>query len=147
MDVRMPDLEGIAATRKLTAATHQTKVLILATFEQEDYIFSALSSALCAGASGFVLKRARPEALLAAVHTVAASDALLSPSITRRVIDRVAQRPLPELAGQAKLRELTPREREGLTLIALGCPTTRSPPPHGRGIDDQDPCQADPRGA
>ncbi len=116
MDVRMPDLDGIAATRELTDATSDTRVLILTTFEQDDYIFSGLR----AGASGFLLKRTRPEELLAAVHTIAAGGSLLSPSVTRRVIDRMAQQPTPELAGQAKLDELTPREREVLTLIARG---------------------------
>jgi len=101
MDVRMPDLDGIEATRELTRASPGIRVLILTTFEQDDYVFGALR----AGASGFLLKRARPEELIAAVHTIAAGDSLLSPSITRRVIDRVAQQPLPELAAQAKLDE------------------------------------------
>ena len=116
MDVRMPDLDGIEATRELTRASPGIRVLILTTFEQDDYVFGALR----AGASGFLLKRARPEELIAAVHTIAAGDSLLSPSITRRVIDRVAQQPLPELAAQAKLDELTRREREVLELIARG---------------------------
>ncbi|MDQ3669291.1 MAG: response regulator transcription factor [Actinomycetota bacterium] len=116
MDVRMPDLDGIAATRELARSAPSTRVLILTTFEQDDYIFGALR----AGASGFLLKRARPEELIAAVHTIAAGDSLLSPSITRRVIDRMAQQPTPELANQAKLAELTPREREVLQLTARG---------------------------
>lgn len=116
MDVRMPDLDGIAATRELASAVPDTRVLILTTFEQDDYIFGGLR----AGASGFLLKRTRPEELLAAVHTIAAGDSLLSPSVTRRVIDRMAQQPTPELADQAKLDELTPREREVLVLIARG---------------------------
>jgi len=116
MDVRMPDLDGIGATRALARAAPATRVLILTTFEQDDYIFGALR----AGASGFLLKRARPEELLAAVHTIAAGEALLSPSVTRRVIDRMAQQPTPELAGQAKLETLTAREREVLELIARG---------------------------
>ncbi len=116
MDVRMPDLDGIAATRELARAAPAARVLILTTFEQDDYIFGGLR----AGASGFLLKRARPEELLAAVHTIAAGDSLLSPSVTRRVIDRMAQQPTPELADQAKLDELTPREREVLALIARG---------------------------
>lgn len=116
MDVRMPDLDGIAATRELASAAPATRVLILTTFEQDDYIFGGLR----AGASGFLLKRTRPEELLAAVHTIAAGDSLLSPSVTRRVIDRMAQQPTPELADQAKLDELTPREREVLELIARG---------------------------
>jgi DNA-binding NarL/FixJ family response regulator len=90
--------------------------VILTTFEQDDYIFGALR----AGASGFLLKRTRPEELLRAVHTIAAGDSLLSPAVTRRVIDRVAQQPHPELADQAKLEQLTPREREVLELIARG---------------------------
>jgi len=116
MDVRMPDLDGIAATRELSRAVPGVRVVILTTFEQDDYVFGALR----AGASGFLLKRARPEELIAAVHTVAAGDSLLSPSVTRRVIDRMAQQPTPELADQAKLDELTPREREVLELVARG---------------------------
>jgi DNA-binding NarL/FixJ family response regulator len=116
MDVRMPDVDGIAATRELARAAPHAKVLILTTFEQDDYIFGALR----AGASGFLLKRTRPEELIAAVHAVAAGDSLLSPSVTRRVIDRMAQQPTPELADQARLDGLTPREREVLVLIARG---------------------------
>jgi DNA-binding NarL/FixJ family response regulator len=116
MDVRMPDLDGIEATGELTRAAPNTRVLILTTFEQDDYVFGALR----AGASGFLLKRTRPEELIAAVHTIASGDSLLSPSVTRRVIDRMAQQPMPELAAHAKLDELTPREREVLELIARG---------------------------
>jgi DNA-binding NarL/FixJ family response regulator len=116
MDVRMPDLDGIAATRELTRAAPAVRVLILTTFEQDDYVFGAMH----AGASGFLLKRARPEELIAGVHTVAGGEALLSPSVTRRVIDRMAQQPTPKLADQAKLDELTPREREVLELVARG---------------------------
>jgi len=116
MDVRMPDLDGISATRELLRAAPEAKVLILTTFEQDDYVFGALR----AGASGFLLKRTRPEALIAAVHTIAAGDSLLSPSVTRRVIDRMAQQPTPEFADQARLGDLTPREREVLELIARG---------------------------
>ena len=89
MDIRMPDLDGIAATRELTAAAPDTRILILTTFEQDDYIFGGLR----AGASGFLLKRTRPEELIAAVHTIAAGESLLSPSVTRRVIDRMAAAP------------------------------------------------------
>jgi DNA-binding NarL/FixJ family response regulator len=116
MDVRMPDLDGIEATRELSREAPATRVLILTTFEQDDYVFGALR----AGASGFMLKRTRPEELIAAVHTIAAGDSLLSPSVTRRVIDRMAQQPTPKLADQAKFDELTPREREVLELIARG---------------------------
>ena len=115
MDVRMPDLDGIAATRELSRVAPDTKVLVLTTFEQDDYIFAALR----AGASGFLLKRTRPEDLITAVHTIAAGDALLSPSVTRRVIDRMASHPNPEI-NAAKLSELTQREREVLQLIARG---------------------------
>ncbi|MEX0629660.1 MAG: response regulator transcription factor [Chloroflexota bacterium] len=116
MDVRMPDLDGIAATRELLRVAPEMKVLILTTFEQDDYVFGALR----AGASGFLLKRTRPEELIAAVHTIAAGDALLSPSVTRRVIDRMAKQPTLELVDPAKLQALTPREREVLELIARG---------------------------
>ncbi|HJR50944.1 MAG TPA: response regulator transcription factor [Gemmatimonadales bacterium] len=116
MDVRMPDLDGIAATRELARVAPRVRVLILTTFEQDDYVFGALR----AGASGFLLKRTRPEELLAAVHTIAAGDSLLSPSVTRRVIDRMAQQPTPELADQARLEALTPREREVLERVARG---------------------------
>jgi DNA-binding NarL/FixJ family response regulator len=116
MDVRMPDLDGIAATRELASTAPSVRVLILTTFEQDDYVFGALR----AGASGFLVKRTRPEELIAAVHTIAAGDSLLSPSVTRRVIDRMAQQPTPDLADQARLDELTPREREVLALVARG---------------------------
>lgn len=116
MDVRMPDLDGISATRELSRVLPDVRILILTTFEQDDYIFGALR----AGASGFLLKRARPEELIAAVHTVAAGDALLSPSVTRRVIEQVASQPFPALADQAKLNVLTPREREVFALLAQG---------------------------
>jgi len=116
MDVRMPDLDGIAATRELTQAAPAVRVLVLTTFEQDDYVFGALR----AGASGFLLKRTRPEELIHAVHTVACGDALLSPSVTRRVVDRIARRSPPELADPSRLSALTPREREVLGLIARG---------------------------
>lgn len=116
MDVRMPDLDGIEATRVLASEAPDVRVLILTTFEQDDYVFGALR----AGASGFLLKRTRPEELIAAVHTIAAGDSLLSPSVTRRVVDRLAQQPTPDLADQASLRHLTARESEVLGLIARG---------------------------
>jgi DNA-binding NarL/FixJ family response regulator len=116
MDVRMPDLDGIAATRELVAAAPETKVLILTTFEQDDYVFGAIR----AGASGFLLKRTRPEDLIAAVHTIADGDSLLSPSVTRRVIDRLAQQPVPEAPDPRRLASLTSREQEVLGLVARG---------------------------
>jgi DNA-binding NarL/FixJ family response regulator len=116
MDVRMPDLDGISATRELLAAFPDIRVVMLTTFEQDDYIFGALS----AGASGFLLKRTRPEELVAALHTIAAGDALLSPSVTGRVIERMAQQPAPDDSRDARLDELTAREREVLDLMARG---------------------------
>ena len=116
MDIRMPDIDGISATRELSRARPDAKDLIVTTFEQDDYVFGALR----AGASGFVTKRTRPEELIAAVHSIAAGDSLLSPSVTRRVIDRMAQQPTPEVADQTRLDALTPREREVLQLVARG---------------------------
>jgi DNA-binding NarL/FixJ family response regulator len=116
MDVRMPDLDGISATRELLAVSPEVKVVILTTFEEDDYIFGALN----AGASGFLLKRTRPEDLIGGIHTVAAGDSLLSPSVTRRVIDRMAGEPAPAVARSKRLETLTPREREVLELVARG---------------------------
>jgi DNA-binding NarL/FixJ family response regulator len=116
MDVRMPDLDGIAATREVLATSPDVKVVILTTFEQDDYIFGALS----AGASGFLLKRTSPEELLAAIHTVAAGDSLLSPSVTRIVLERLSRQPAPRVAGGDAIAGLTPREREVLGLVARG---------------------------
>jgi DNA-binding NarL/FixJ family response regulator len=116
MDVRMPDLDGIAATREVVAVSHEIKVAILTTFEQDDYIFGALN----AGASGFLLKRTKPEELIAAIHTLAAGDSLLSPSVTRRVIERMTEQPVPDSFAKELLERLTPREREVLELISGG---------------------------
>jgi DNA-binding NarL/FixJ family response regulator len=117
MDVRMPVLDGISATRELLAADEDVRVIILTTFEEDDYVFGGLA----AGASGFLLKRAEPEELIAAIHTVAAGEALLSPSVTRRVIEEMARQPTVSEADDGRLRELTGREREVLELIAQGC--------------------------
>jgi DNA-binding NarL/FixJ family response regulator len=116
MDIRMPELDGISATREVLAISPETKVVVLTTFEDDDYVFGALS----AGASGFLLKRTRPEELIAAIHTIAAGDSLLSPSVTRTVIDRMAAAPPPDSRAHERLDELTPREREVLELIARG---------------------------
>ena len=117
MDIRMPGMDGIAATRELLATTHGSRVLVLTTFEHDAYVLGALR----AGASGFLLKRTRPEQLIAAIHTIAAGEALLSPSVTRRVIDQVARQPLvADPHAASGLSTLTRREREVLTLIAQG---------------------------
>jgi DNA-binding NarL/FixJ family response regulator len=121
MDVRMPDMDGIAATREILAGSPDVKIVILTTFEQDDYIFGALR----AGASGVLLKRSRPEELMAAIETVATGDALLSPSVTRRVIDRMARQPAPDTAPRQPLKELTPRERDVLELVARGLSKSR----------------------
>jgi DNA-binding NarL/FixJ family response regulator len=116
MDVRMPDVDGISATRDVVAVSPETKVAILTTFEQDDYIFGALN----AGASGFLLKRTKPEELIAAVHTLATGDSLLSPSVTRRVIERMTEHPIVDPSATKRLDVLTPREREVLELMARG---------------------------
>jgi DNA-binding NarL/FixJ family response regulator len=116
MDVRMPDLDGISATREVLTTTPAVKVAILTTFEQDDYIFGALS----AGASGFLLKRTKPEDLIAAIHTIAEGDSLLSPSVTKRVIESMTGLPVSDSSAAERLNELTPREREVLEQIARG---------------------------
>ncbi|HEX2153340.1 MAG TPA: response regulator transcription factor [Acidimicrobiia bacterium] len=114
MDVRMPVLDGIEATRRITSTGSDTRVVILTTFERDEYVFEALR----AGASGFLLKRAEPEKLIEAIRVVAAGDALLAPSVTRRLIAEFTRsRP----AGDpAVIEHLTERETEVLTLIAHG---------------------------
>jgi DNA-binding NarL/FixJ family response regulator len=122
MDIQMPVLDGIAATRQLADdaedtddAGHTTRVVILTTFERDDYIVDAIR----AGASGFLLKNAPPEELVAAVRVVARGDALLSPSVTRRVLSRLADG-APEPAAAGQLGVLTERETEVLGLVAGG---------------------------
>jgi DNA-binding NarL/FixJ family response regulator len=114
MDIRMPDVDGMQATRRIIARDPSARVLILTTFDLDEYVYEALR----AGASGFVLKDDPPEQLIAAVRTIAAGDALLSPSVTRRVIKQFTRVPRP--SPPKELDELTEREREIFTLIADG---------------------------
>jgi len=116
MDVRMPDVDGITATRAVLETELDTRVMILTTFEDDDYIFGALA----AGASGFLLKRTSPEDLIAAIHTVAAGDALLAPAVTRTVIDRAGRQPTVDASVRNRVERLTPREAEVLELVARG---------------------------
>ena len=115
MDIRMPKLDGIEATRRIAAGDGSPRILILTTFDLDDYVYEALR----AGASGFLLKDARADELRQAVRMVAAGDALLSPTITRRLIESYTRRP-PATAHPARLAELTPRELEVLRLVARG---------------------------
>ena len=116
MDVRMPRMDGIEATRQICAASDPPRVLVLTTFDLESYVYSALR----AGASGFLLKDAPAEQLVEAVDVVARGDALLAPSITRLLIDEVARRPALDVATVPGLDDLTDREREVLILVARG---------------------------
>ena len=117
MDIRMPRLDGIAATRALRADTSgRPRVLVLTTFALEEYVYDALR----AGASGFLVKDAPPDRLLAAVHVVDRGDALLDPAVTRAVIEEFARKPAVRRELAAKLDELTEREREVFRLVARG---------------------------
>jgi DNA-binding NarL/FixJ family response regulator len=116
MDVRMPNLDGIAATRRIVADALPTRVLVLTTFDQDEIVYDALK----AGASGFMLKSAPPAKLVDAVRTVADGESLLAPTVTRRLVEEFVRRPPPGQAVPPELEELTEREREVLTLIARG---------------------------
>jgi DNA-binding NarL/FixJ family response regulator len=117
MDVRMPVMDGIAATRQLIAgADGEPRVLILTTFDQDDYVYEALK----AGASGFLLKDVRRSELIAAIRTVASGDALLAPSVTRRLIESFCRRPPPTTELPPSVARLTIRETDVLALIARG---------------------------
>ncbi|WP_152366163.1 response regulator [Microlunatus speluncae] len=118
MDVRMPELDGIEATRQICAETADVRVLILTTFDLDDYVYASLR----AGASGFLLKDSPPADLLAAIAVIARGDALLAPSVTRRLIATFASQ--PPAASVAGLDGVTDREREVLTLIARGLSNT-----------------------
>ena len=116
MDIRMPEMDGLSATRELVADPDGPKVIILTTFDIDEYVFEALRS----GASGFLLKDTDPSDLLNAVRVVAAGDALLAPSVTRRLIEEFATRPDPHRTPPEALSALTEREREVLALVARG---------------------------
>jgi DNA-binding NarL/FixJ family response regulator len=117
MDIRMPVLDGIEATRRIVQAQPATRVLILTTFGLDAYVYDALR----AGASGFMLKDAPPEEIAAAVRIVARGEALLAPAVTRSVIEEFARRPAPAPTSiPASVAELTPREREVLDLLTRG---------------------------
>jgi DNA-binding NarL/FixJ family response regulator len=116
MDIRMPVMDGLEATRRITALPGAPKVVILTTFDLDDYVYEALR----AGASGFLLKDAPRGDLIAAVRVAAAGDALLAPSVTRRLIEAFARRPAAAAPAPSKLASLTPRERDILRLVARG---------------------------
>jgi DNA-binding NarL/FixJ family response regulator len=116
MDIRMPELDGLEATRRLLSDGAAVRVLILTTFDLDEYVYDAMK----AGASGFLLKDVRPEQLADAVRVVAAGEALLAPAITRRLIEQFVSRPAPGSGVPPELSELTERELEILKLIARG---------------------------
>ncbi|CAM5713325.1 response regulator [Streptomyces aurantiogriseus] len=120
MDVRMPGMDGIEATRRIVAAGDRSRVLVLTTFDLDEYVHAALR----AGASGFLLKDVRPEELLAGIRAVAAGDAVIAPALTRRLLDEYAQhvpQPADDVPAQeARLKALTDREREILVAIGKG---------------------------
>jgi DNA-binding NarL/FixJ family response regulator len=116
MDIRMPGLDGIAATRQIVAEGLPSRVLMLTTFDEEGIVYDAMK----AGASGFLLKTAPPAKLTDAVRTIAAGESLLAPAITRRLVEEFVRRPPPGQAEQGQFAELTEREREVLRLIARG---------------------------
>jgi DNA-binding NarL/FixJ family response regulator len=115
MDIRMPRLDGLRATRRLLERNASTRVIILTTYDLDEYVFDAIK----AGASGFLLKDSAPDQLIAAIHVVARGEALLAPSITRRLIEEFARRPTPR-TPPPELADLTPRELEVLKLLARG---------------------------
>jgi DNA-binding NarL/FixJ family response regulator len=116
MDIRMPEVDGVEATRRLMADPESPRILMLTTFDQNEYVYDAMK----AGASGFLLKDVRREELINAVRAVAAGDALLASSLTRRFIEDFVRRPPPGAAPTGALAELTDREAEVVRLVARG---------------------------
>jgi DNA-binding NarL/FixJ family response regulator len=116
MDIRMPELNGLEATRQLLSGGEGVRVLILTTFDLDEYVYEAMK----AGASGFLLKDVRPEQLADAVRLVAAGEAMLAPAITRRLIEQFVSRPAPGSRVPPELSQLTERELEILKLLARG---------------------------
>jgi DNA-binding NarL/FixJ family response regulator len=116
MDIRMPEVDGLEATRRLVGAGAATRVLILTTFDLDEYVYEGLR----AGASGFLLKDASPEQLIAAIHIVADGEAILAPTVTRRVVEAFARLPVRQDQLQVALESLTTREREVLKLLSRG---------------------------
>ena len=116
MDIRMPNVDGLEATRRIVQAGSATRILILTTFDLDEHVYEGLR----AGASGFLLKDASPEQLIAAIHVLTQGEAVLAPSVTRRVVEAFARLPPPQDDLQAALGMLTPREREVLKLLAAG---------------------------
>jgi DNA-binding NarL/FixJ family response regulator len=114
MDIRMPELDGLQATRRILAADNDARILVLTTFDLDEYVYEALR----AGASGFVLKDDPPEQLLAAIRVIAGGDALLSPAITKRVIEKFTH--IPRRTPPSQFDDLTERERDVFQLIARG---------------------------
>lgn len=118
MDIRMPVMNGLEATRGITVSpvTSGVRIIVITTFDLDEYVYEALR----AGASGFLLKDAPPDELLAAIRVVAHGEALLAPSVTRRLIEQFVRRPEPHLRSETALVQLTTREREVLALVAKG---------------------------
>jgi DNA-binding NarL/FixJ family response regulator len=117
MDIRMPEVDGLEATRRLLGGDGDCRVLILTTFDLDEYVYEAMK----AGASGFLIKDVRPEQLADAVRVVSSGEALLAPVITRRLIEQFVSRPRPSPGAPSQLEELSERELEVLKLIARGC--------------------------